>query len=401
MKIHVRAMMLGVFTAAVIAMSTLAATAQTEKILYSFTGSSDGGSPEGGVVVDAKGNLYGTAFSGGANGGGAVFELSPSGGGVWTEKAIYSFSFGSSEGALPASGLVFDTQGNLYGMTIAGGSGYGTVFELSPSGASWTEKTLYTFAGGTDGSVAFATGLAMDRAGDLYGVTDIGGTYGFGTVFELVAGSNGTWTKKTLHSFSGGNDGASPYGERPVLDSSGDVFGQVQSGGPHDFGLIFEMVPGSNGSWSEKIVHAFAGASDGSSSYGLTFDAAGNLFGNSTYSTIEVTPGSNGVWTEKILHTFIGGSDGAYPNTALTFDKSGILYGATNSGGNHRGTVFSLTPASNGTWTEKILHRFAPGGGDGIYPFYGALALDAQGNLYGTTSEGGSSNQGVVYEITP
>ncbi len=152
-------------------------------------------------------------------------------------------------------------------------------------------------------------------------------------------------------------------------------------------------------------MYAFTGVSTGSSPIGgLVRDAAGNLYGVSSYSVFELTLGSNGVWTQQSLHNFIGGSDGAYPQSQLIFDKSGNLYGTTYTGGNHRGSVFELSPGSNGVWTEKILHRFSPSGGDGVFPGYGgggSLVLDASGNLFGTTAQGGASNAGVVFEVTP
>ena len=390
--------------AALVLMLAIMASAQSERVIYSFTGGSDGGLPYGGVISDANGNLYGTTFQGGANYAGTVFELTPNSGGVWTETVLYSFSFSSTDGALPTSGLVFDAKGNLYGLTLSGGpSARGTIFELSPgANGLWTEKILYSFAGGSDGSAPFTASLALDSSGNLYGITQDGGIYGFGTVFELVAGSNATWTKNILHSFSGGNDGANPYGEALTLDAAGNVYGTTPIAGLHDYGVIFELVRGANGNWTEKVLHAFTGASDGSASLGgLVFDASGNLYGNSLYSVFELTPGSNGIWTEKVLHRFEGGRDGAYPGSALTFDGRGRLYGTTSAGGAHRGTVFKLTPGENGTWTEGILHRFASTGGDGAFPGFAGLVVGVNGHLYGTTSQGGASNNGAVFEVIP
>ena len=400
----------GVFFCKTIALAALtvtlatAALAQSETVIYSFTGGSDGADPNGGVVLDSKGNLYGTVFSGGANGAGAVFELSPNTGGGWTETVIYSFGFTTGAGFLPSSGLIFDTQGNLYGETLAGGTtGAGTIFELSPgSNGTWTEKTLYNFAGGTDGTVPFSGTLALDSSGILYGITQSGGTFGFGTVFQLVAGTNGTWTKNILHSFAQDDDGGLPYAEQLVLDSSGNVYGTTLQGGAHDYGVVFELVRGSGGTWSGKILHAFMGGVDGSAPEGgVTFDAAGNLYGNSSYSVFQLVPGSNGRWTENIAHEFRGGTDGSGPDSILTLDQAGNLYGTTYGGGQHRGTVFQLTPHSNGTWTKTILHGFTSTGGDGVFPFFAGLAIDPHGNLFGTTSSGGNSNAGVVFEVVP
>ena len=164
---------------------------------------------------------------------------------------------------------------------------------------------------------------------------------------------------------------------------------------------------GASGTWTEKILHTFTGAAGGDAGAGspIVQDANGNLFGASTWNVFELVPGPNGTWTEKILHTFTGGSDGAYAQSGLTISASGKIYGATSGGGLHRGTVFELSPSTNGAWTERILHRFAPTGGDGVYPSFETLVLDKQGNLYGTTMSGGPSSFaggfGVVFEITP
>jgi uncharacterized repeat protein (TIGR03803 family) len=132
----------------------------------------------------------------------------------------------------------------------------------------------------------------------------------------------------------------------------------------------------------------------------MIFDTSGNLYGVSQYSVYELLPGSSGAWTLKVLYTFKGGADGAIPLAPLTFDASGSLYGTTNTGGKHRGTVFKLTPSANGGWTERVLHSFSPGGADGIFPGSERLVVDASGNIFGTTFNGGASSEGVIYEIT-
>jgi hypothetical protein len=227
------------------------------------------------------------------------------------------------------------------------------------------------------------------------------GTTSYGGIFEIHANANGTWTEKVLHTFSGGNDGSAPYGGQLVVDSAGNLYGQAYNGA-RDFGLVFELVRGLNGSWSEKTLHTFTGAADGFSVAPgtLVIDASGNILGTSVWNAFELVPDLNGTRTEKILHTFNGGSDGAYLEAGLTLSTSGTLYGTTYYGGMHHGTVFQLTPGSNGTWTEKVLHRFTATGGDGIYP-NSPLVVDAHGNLFGTTMDGGISNNGVVFEVTP
>ncbi len=397
-------------TAVFIAIAAVAASAQTETILHSFTGSTDGGNPQSGLIPDGKGNFYGTAGGGGVssycNGCGTAFELVPGSNGVWTENVIYTFGSSSNlyDGVNPFGGLVFDSKGNLYGTTISGGSGFqGTVYELVPSSNGlWTESVLYSFTGGSDGGFPYGGGLVLDSSGNLYGMTESGGTSGFGTVFELVAGSNGTWKEKVLHSFTGLNDGSNPFGAKLIFDGAGNLYGVASGSGFHDYGVVFELSLGSNGFWTEKVLYSFTGGAGGAFPTGnLAFDTTGNLYGTTSFTVYELSPSSNGTWTEQTLHTFTGGADGASPYAGLALDKSGNVYGTTNSGGMHRGTVYELVHGTGGTWTEKILHRFPSTGGDGLFPAYATLLIDAKGNIYGTTPQGGSSGAGVVFEITP
>src|ERR1700732_1643750 len=186
------------FAAAAIALTLTSVgwTQSTEKILHTFTGSSDGSVPEAGMTLDSQGNLYGTTGFGGAFGCcGTVFELSPGSNGTWTEKMIYDFSLGGgADGFIPWGGLVFDNKGNLYGTTFLGGASFqGTVFELTHgANGTWTESVLYSFTGGADGGSLFGSSLIIDGSGNLYGTAESGGAYGYGVVFEMVAGSNGT-----------------------------------------------------------------------------------------------------------------------------------------------------------------------------------------------------------------
>ncbi len=404
MKSYVRIVILTVLVASAIVMTSLGAAAQTEKILYAFTGGSDGGRPQCGLILDGKGNLYGTTQEGGVNSAGTVFELTPNTNGTWKEQVLYSFTGfnGSGDGYFPAGGLVFDTKGNLYGTTSGGGTSFqGTVYELSPgSNGTWTEKVLYSFAGGSDGTSPQGGALVIDAAGNLFGTTVAGGVNGNGTVFELVAGANGSWSEKVIHSFTGGDDGYLPFDSSLILDSAGSVYGSTTGGGTHDYGVVFRLTKGANGLWTEKVLYAFNGAGGVTGPIGgLVFDRHGNIYGTA-FDVFELSP-SNGAFTEKDLHFFSGGSDGAFPESGVVFDGSGNLYGTTNTGGNHRGTVFELSPSSSSGWTEKILHRFSPSGGDGVFPLAAPLVIDATGHLYGTTNSGGASNAGVVFEVTP
>ena len=266
---------------ALVVLFAISALAQSEKILHSFTGGKDGLSPQSGLVFDSKGNLYGTTAGGGTtdlcSGCGTVFELIPGPKGAWTEQVIYSFGSSTSDGIVPYGGVVFDSKGNLYGTTSFGYGNQGTVFQLVPGpNGTWTENTLYNFSGGSDGGYPTA-GVILDTAGNIYGTTDNGGAYGFGTVFELVAGRNGTWTENVLHSFTGGNDGAYPVGKHADLRRSGEHL-RCDRGwaGSHDYGVVFKL---TSGTWAEKILYAFTGGAAGSNPVsGLVFDAGPAIF---------------------------------------------------------------------------------------------------------------------------
>lgn len=217
-----------------------------ETVLYTFTGSSDGGQPAGSLVFDSGGSLYGTASSGGTSGSGVVFKLTPSGG-SWTESVLYNFA-GGSDGGNPQSGVIFDAAGNSYGTTQFGGLGGGTVFELSPSHGGWTENVLYTFCSVSqcaDGSQPLA-GLTFDSAGNLYGTTSNGGASSEGVVYKLTQ-SGSSWTETVLHSLSG-SDGAQPHGG-VILDQQGVVYGTAKYGGNTacdlgvGCGVVFEITP--------------------------------------------------------------------------------------------------------------------------------------------------------------
>ncbi len=256
-----------------------------ETVLYSFTGDFvDGSNPLASLVFDGSGNLYGTTAAGGTFGEGTVFELSPNGGGGWTETVLYSFQNEASDGISPSAGLVFDTAGNLYGTTSLGGNpsacgsnGCGTVFELIPvAGGGWTEKIIYVF-GQTDGYEPEA-GLIIDKAGNLYGTTLFGGTYGYGAAFELSPEVGGNWNLTTLQSFNiSGDDGAYLYGGL-LLDAKGNLYGTTFRGGASDEGTVFELSPAGFGTWKEKVLYSFSNS--GYQPYaGVIADAAGNLYG--------------------------------------------------------------------------------------------------------------------------
>ncbi len=381
--------------------------AATGAILHTFTGGNDGANPAGTLVLDKSGNLYGTAQTGGAAKNGVVFELSPSSKG-WKETVLYTFA-GGNDGSQPASGLVFDAAGNLYGTTIEGGSSNaGTIFELSLANGKWTKTTLLTFTNGLDGGYPVSGSLIFDAKGNLYGTTQTGGSGGEGTVFELSP-SNGAWTETVLYNFNGSDTGYYP-GYTLAFDRKGNLYGTTGGGGPN-YGIVYQLSPNSNGSWTYKVIYTFEGGYEGGYLLaGVILDAAGNLYGETAIGSpsgnglvYELSPQSNGTWTETVLWAFDLG-DGSYPSGGLTFDDKGNLYGTTSSGGSGGctfpgcGTVFQLTP-SNGGWTESRLYSFT-GTKDGSYPTSG-VTVDSNGVVYGSTYLGGAEKSGTVFSGKP
>jgi uncharacterized repeat protein (TIGR03803 family) len=218
--------------------STSTSSVDTESVLYSFAGN-DGANPLAGVIMDSQGNVYGTTRDGGSAGYGAVFELSPAASGGYTEAVLYSFT-GGTDGTTPSGGLTMDSAGDLYGTTVSGGSGYGTVFELSPAtGGGYTEKVLYSFIGGSDGFTPIG-GLVMDSSGDLYGTTMSGSPDDDGALFELSPVTYGGYIE-SVYAFTGSN-GSTPSGGL-ILDSKGDVYGTTEDGGSDSEGVVFELTP--------------------------------------------------------------------------------------------------------------------------------------------------------------
>ncbi|HYW37531.1 MAG TPA: choice-of-anchor tandem repeat GloVer-containing protein [Terriglobales bacterium] len=366
------------------------AQAQTETVVYNFTGGSDGFTPDSRLTSDGAGNFYGTTGFGGL-GAGTVFELSPNGSGGWKETVLYSFT-GGADGSVPYfSYVLFDSEGNLYGTTYGGGSyGYGVVFELSPEGTSWTETVLYSFTGGADDANPL-NGLIMDTAGNLYGRTYVSGG-GNGTIFELSKSGDG-WTKQVIYSGAPGYAGL-------TMDAAGNIFGVTAD-------VVFELSPNGHGGWNPTVIHTFSGSpKDGLAGEGTpVLDHAGNLYGTTlgggyknNGTVYELSRGTNG-WTEKILHSFEGGStDGSDPFAGIVFDAAGNIYGTTEFGGNPlAGTVYELVaPVGKGGYNEKVLWKFDKT--DGYEPV-DSLILDSAGKLYGTTPEGGSNGYGVVFKV--
>jgi uncharacterized repeat protein (TIGR03803 family) len=395
--------------------------------------------PFGSLTFDPFGNLYGATLDGGANGHGAIFELMPSSGRVWSYAVLYSFQSGG-DGEGPTGDLVFDSSGNLYGTTAAGGMyGTGTAFELSPSEDDrWAETVLYSFGAQAGDGLRPQAGLVFDTSGNLYGAAYSGGIVsapcpdlGCGAVFELSPSLGGGWTESVLYSFQGGSDGEDPLATL-ILDSLGNLYGTTHQGGgsgcndnPYlGCGTVFKLSPSAAG-WTETILHAFDGRQDGAGPVGgLIFDSLGNLYGTAEGGGIyglgecdgigrggcgvafELSPNGGG-WTESVLHSFRrsnGGrnQDGSRPYSSLAFDSVGRLYGTTSRGGGGdsigSGTVFRLTPSTSGKWTEE---RFAFRSQAQGYAPQAAVTLDSSGNVYGVTTDGGAGGGGVIFEIIP
>ncbi len=412
---------LAVMTATLIVALILAPgawAASNYKILYNFTGGTDGSQPRAGILIlDASGNLYGTTNAGGASGNGTVFKLAKNSDGSWTETVLYSFA-GGTDGAAPYTGVTFDTSGNLYGTTVFGGDySAGIVYQLVPnSDGTWAESVLYSFTGGTDGASPWA-GVIFDATGALYGTTEGGGASGVGVVYKLTPTSGGAWTETVLHSFTGGKDGINPLWGKLTFDAVGNLYGVAGAGGTGncgnwagpDCGVVFELTPQSDGTWKEQVIFTFHGRYSGFLPTGpVTFDSAGRLYGaaqgwNGNYGNVfKLTLGAKGKWTERVLHVFAGNQDGAYPHAGPVFDVAGHLYSTTFFGEDLNGDccygqVFKLVPHTYG-WTKYALHRFRGPPQDGSNTSAGVV-LDAAGNVYGTTDNGGTSGNGVVFEI--
>jgi uncharacterized repeat protein (TIGR03803 family) len=381
------------------AIATPRTQAQTFSVIHSFTGGNDGAGPLAGFTIDAAGNLYGTTNSGGNSNAGTVFKVTRKG----KETVLHSFA-GGADGANPQASLVMDAAGDLYGTTNGGGAfGAGTVFRMTAGKRK--ETVLYSFAGGTDGANPQAS-LAMDAAGNLYGTTTAGGSNGSGTVFKLASRKKGRkWREQVLYSFGAGTDGTIPVAG-VTFDKAGNLYGTTSAGGSYGNGSIFQLIPSRSG-WTENVLYSFQLQSDGGVPYaGLVLDKAGNLYGAATEggdgaggggTVFELIP-SNGGWTFTVLYGLPGwGISGTFRNVLL--DASGNIYATTHCDGDgENGTVYELTP-SGGTWTYTSLYIFT-GGSDGLYSFSN-LVFDKHGNLYGTANQGGANGVGVVFKIAP
>jgi uncharacterized repeat protein (TIGR03803 family) len=335
-----------------------------ETVLYNFLGGTDGANPEAGLLMDSAGNLYGTTYAGGAYGLGTVFKVSPSG----QETVLYSFRGGTTDGANPQASLIMDRKGNLYGTTCAGGAfgagtgascgpagsspnGGGTVFKLSKNG---NETVLHSFGGGTDGANPWA-GVTMGTKGNLYGTTSAGGTSTYGTVFQLtpIPDSNGmppTYIETILHNFTHQDDGDVPYAGL-IFDRAGNLYGAATGGGVNSGGTIFELTRSASG-WNFNVLYSLPGWDISGAFQNLFLDASGNIWGTThcdgTYQagTVYELTNSGGTWNYNSMYVFTGGSDGLFSYSNLVFDTQGNLYGTTMRGNDTDGygVVFKIAP---------------------------------------------------------
>jgi uncharacterized repeat protein (TIGR03803 family) len=360
---------------------------------------SDGANPLAGLTVDGT-NLYGTTSSGGKFGAGTVFEIASSG----EETVLYDFT-GGKDGGNPEAALIL-IGGNFYGTTSAGGAlDAGTVFEITPRGE---EKVLYSFAGKADGANPEAS-LVADLEGNLYGTTNLGGRYDHGTVFELIPpivdgkAQSEPWTKVVLHSFGKSDDGADPVAG-VTFDAAGNLYGTTSDGGASGYGTVYQLKRSKSG-WSERVLHEFDMHADGGVPYAgivvegeTLFGAAtdGGEGGSSGGGTIFEMTLLDGEWNFSVLYHLPGwGISGSFRNLLVA---SGKIYATTHcDGANNSGTVYELSPSGD-TWKSKSLYVFT-GGGDGQYSFSNLVVYE--GSLYGTTKQGGDIDYGVVFKVTP
>jgi uncharacterized repeat protein (TIGR03803 family) len=338
----------------IVASLASAAHAQTFSVIYSFTGGTDGCNPWAGVTIRA-GNLFGTTRNCGNTGYGSVYELTPQGN-SWSETTLTIFYIPSN----PEARVLFGPDGHLYGTTSGGIFGTaGIVFELLPPlevcktaacPSFWTVNVVHAFAGYGDGVNPGQGDLIWDQQGNIYGTTFLGGAIGSGAVYKLMppVPPEKTWTEITLHSFGSGNDGAYPESGL-LLDSNGDIFGTTESGGCCTVGTVFKLA-NVNGNWVETVLCDFG---------------------------VNCKGGEN------------------EPIAGLIQDSFGNLYGATSDG---TGAVFELTPVGN-TWTYTVLHTFSGNQFEQCGP-WASLTMDGDGNLYGTTKCDGANELGSVFKLT-
>jgi uncharacterized repeat protein (TIGR03803 family) len=378
----------------------------TFTIIHKFN-YTDGSAPTGRVIVDQQGNVFGTTNGGGLstctgkNGCGTVYELVNSGG-TYTEKMLHRFTGANGDGCGPDGTLLMDKNGSLFGVTVGCGAGYGTIFKLVNRNGRYVESVLHKFSSSEGNS---PTGpIVMDKSGNLYGTTVFGGgCQTCGTVWELSAGKLTTLVNMDLNT-----TGIEPFGGL-TMDPSGNLWGANSEGGlPGQFdGVIYELTK-SGGTWNFNLIHSFSGPEGAYPWYETPiFDKTGRVFATTTfggkygpggYGVVLQLKHSSGTWKSVTLHNFTGSNgDGIACYGGLSFTSDGNLVGATESGGSRSdGMVFELIHTSTG-WREKVLHTFS--GTQGPGPFWG-VSTDAAGNIYGVNGSGSGNGNGLVFKIS-
>jgi uncharacterized repeat protein (TIGR03803 family) len=397
---------------AIITLTNIGSATTRERILFTFQGTLDGANPAAPLVADAKGNFYGTAANGCTYNDGCVFQLSHPNG-IWTQTVLYSFS--GPDGATPTASVILDSAGNVYGTTALGGAfNSGTAFELTPTDRGpWTETLLHSFGSGTDGYQP--SEIAFSSSGDIYGTTQFGGTASAGsdnggTVYRLTF-ADGAWTETLLYSFPGdflGPNGDLPFGGL-AIDHAGNLYGVTQAGGANGHGTVFTLARAADGSFTERIIHSFHITDGDLPNSTPVFDSAGNLYGTTHFggnanlcpsegcgTIYELTKNSDGSWSEILLRE-LQNQDGSGAVGPVVFDRDGNLYAAAQAGGAYSwGTILKLTPRTSAPWAETIVHDFT-NNPDGASP--SGILVDSSGSIFGTTGAGGSSQLGVIFEI--
>jgi uncharacterized repeat protein (TIGR03803 family) len=396
--------------AVVVILASAAWAGPKYKVLHAFTGGKDGGGLWGSLLVDNQGNIYGTTVAGGPKGkGGTVFKLTRQANDTWAEAILYNFCSKPEckDGGGSSAGLIFDREGNLYGTTMDGGGPYttGTVFEMKPGSNGWIFSTIHRF-GRNDPANGPYGGVVVDQLGNLYGVG--------GWAFELTL-IHDHWKETLIHAFSCQHSGGCVVLDHPILDTTGNLYGTTERGGTRAAGTVYQLRHTSDG-WKESVLHDFPSfhndgqvpgvgalvSDDSRNLYGTTDQGGSNTCVDVGCGTVfKLTPGSNGDWKETILYNFAGNAKGSGPGGGVVRDGAGNLYGTTVYGGTTScdcGVVYKLAPNSKGKWKYTVLHRFT--GYDGAQPDAN-LILDSKGNLYGTTATGGASGAGVAFELIP